>query len=347
MWSKSYSSDLCRVTVRSVATELREEIRETVEKVLASCGLEFTDDSQENTHRPETPSDIPEVLLKIADEQGDVRGRIPAGAQKVMPPGQTLDVLQAGKVVYLVAGGLLCELNLSTSEAAIHVYPLILAKREKDIKVLPKALVLTLLVLLREHCLFSIHAAAVLCRGRGLLIAADSDSGKSTLTYSLVRQGWKYLSDDFLLLHDTGSGVEAFPFRRSFGLDAEAGRFFPELNREWEMVSNEEAKWVVSVEALFPSQFVSQCMPRVIVFPEIVQADVSEIEEVAPVQAMHKLLRQSGFLDVTSGASQQQVSMFGRLVNQARSYRLWSGRDLIRDPLRASRLLGALLDEVK
>ncbi len=75
----------------------------------------------------------------------------------------------------------------------------------------------TLLVLLTRRGYFPLHAAA-LARAvdgaeseppAGVLMAAPSDSGKSTLAMGLVRAGWGFLSDDSILLRAAAAGGEA------------------------------------------------------------------------------------------------------------------------------------------
>lgn len=201
----------------------------------------------------------------------------------------------------------------------------------------------TIAVVLREQGVFSMHAAA-LCKGEdGVLVVAPSDCGKSTLSYSLVRHGWDYLSDDFVVLHDEAGAVEAAPFRRTFGLDVEAGDFFPELNRDWERPFDEEAKWAVSVETLYPGRQATRCVPRVLLFPEIVDRRETEVRKISPVEALHRLVQQSGLLPTTPGTSQRQVDCLASLVKQTRPYRLFSGRDLLEEPQKAAAAIEPLL----
>lgn len=48
--------------------------------------------------------------------------------------------------------------------------------------------------------LMPVHAAAVACGDRGLLIAGRGGAGKSSLALACVEAGWRYVGDDFLLL---------------------------------------------------------------------------------------------------------------------------------------------------
>src|SRR5438093_12292798 len=67
-----------------------------------------------------------------------------------------------------------------------------------------------LLKLLRLLGVYSLHAAALAnADGAGLLLVGASGSGKSTLAIGLIRQGWKYLSDDAVLLRDASQGIAA------------------------------------------------------------------------------------------------------------------------------------------
>ena len=81
-----------------------------------------------------------------------------------------------------------------------------------------------LLKLLRPLGLYSLHAAAVVAKqGLGLLIVGPSGSGKSTLAIGLIRHGWRYLSDDAVLLRSQAEKVEALALRKHFYIDADAG----------------------------------------------------------------------------------------------------------------------------
>ena len=51
-----------------------------------------------------------------------------------------------------------------------------------------------------SHCLFGLHAAAVLYQGKSVLMPALSGSGKSTLTAALVGSGASLCADDLVLL---------------------------------------------------------------------------------------------------------------------------------------------------
>jgi hypothetical protein len=56
-----------------------------------------------------------------------------------------------------------------------------------------------------------IHAGVVRCGGQGIILAADSNHGKTTLVMELVRRGCQFLSDDIAALGRTDRQVHPFP----------------------------------------------------------------------------------------------------------------------------------------
>lgn len=50
--------------------------------------------------------------------------------------------------------------------------------------------------LLKIAHLITLHAACVIYRGKGILLAGNSGAGKSSLSYACARRGWTFVSDD-------------------------------------------------------------------------------------------------------------------------------------------------------
>lgn len=59
--------------------------------------------------------------------------------------------------------------------------------------------------------LVPIHAAALACNGRGILLAGESLAGKTRLTVELLGRGCHLLSDDTALLDPVSNRIVAFP----------------------------------------------------------------------------------------------------------------------------------------
>ncbi len=72
-----------------------------------------------------------------------------------------------------------------------------------------------------------LHAAGLVAGGKALLLIGPSGAGKSSLALCMLKQGWKCLSDEIVLV-DVASGA-AWPFPRSFRVDFQTLiRIFPE-----------------------------------------------------------------------------------------------------------------------
>ena len=219
---------------------------------------------------------------------------------------------------------------------------LVAPEREGDPDLLPElavGLLAALHLLLRAKGLSPIHAAGLAHGPHGLLLVADSDAGKSTTAFRLVRHGWRFLSDDSVLLRPTPEAVEAVALRRTFGLDLGAETIFPELAEIEERQPSDPAKRSVPVAALYPGQAALRCRPRVLLFPTIEDRATSVLEPISGADALLALAAQSAFATARPGWAAGHLDLLGRLVRQADAYRLHAGRDLLHDPMRIIALL--------
>jgi hypothetical protein len=83
--------------------------------------------------------------------------------------------------------------------------------------------------LLEALYLTPIHAACVVRDGHGVLLAADSGMGKSSLAYACARRGWTYVSDDATSLVRRGAGRTVIGNPTLFRFRPSAMDLFPEL----------------------------------------------------------------------------------------------------------------------
>src|SRR5262249_54913107 len=145
-----------------------------------------------------------------------------------------------------------------------------------------------LLKLLRPLGIYSLHAAGLATQdGVGVLLVGPSGSGKSTLAIELIREGWKYLSDDAVLLRSESEGIEALACRRSFYIDAAASADYCDLwLAEEEPDSTGGKRRRVRIEEAYPGQYVFQCFPRIVIFPQITRQDQSTLKPIDSVRAL-------------------------------------------------------------
>jgi hypothetical protein len=214
---------------------------------------------------------------------------------------------------------------------------------------------LALLMLLRPHGLYGLHACALEHRGFGndrgvgLLLAGASGSGKTTTSLELIRRGWRYLSDDAVLLRVLAdASVQASAFRRGFSCTPETLARFPELtgNPEYgDEFGDPDGKRVVDPPPSFGGA-ATTCTPSLLVFPVVTAASTTTLRPLSAVPCLVRLCQQSAGIMTDTAVSQRQLGLLKILANQARGFELRLGRDALADPGRIDALLsGALREE--
>lgn len=247
-----------------------------------------------------------------------------------------LDIDESRIAVYAAASRLVC-VWLGTTAHARH----------------PVAIVNTLSYVvqaaLRRGGLYVLHAAGVVEpeTGAGLVVVGNSNSGKSSLTIRLASAGWRYLSDDMLVLGEADGAVEAWALRRIFsvsatslancrlsGLDAALGA----------PANSDPTKRKLEPGITFPGSFVESCRPRVLLFPTLTGEAASRVEKISSGEAMARLIRQCPWASYDTSTAREHLRVLGLLAQQSDSFLLDAGRDLIEDSSRAPQLLASCLE---
>ncbi|HLL71466.1 MAG TPA: hypothetical protein VK363_08545 [Pyrinomonadaceae bacterium] len=199
---------------------------------------------------------------------------------------------------------------------------------------------------LRRCRLYVLHAAGVIEpeTNTGLIVVGNSNSGKSSLTIRLASAGWRYLSDDMLVLGEAEGEVEAWPLRRVFSVSPEslAGGHLRELEAALGApVNSDPSKRRLDPAIVFPGGFVGSCFPRVLLFPVLTGEQASRAENLTSGEAMARLIRQCPWASYDAGTAREHLRVLGLLAKQSASYLLHAGRDLIEDASSAPKLLKA------
>ena len=188
--------------------------------------------------------------------------------------------------------------------------------------------------------LFYLHGAALSNEGIGYLFLGESTSGKSSISISLVRQGWHYASDDSLLINSNGSGVEVLSFRKNFHIAPQAVSKYPELDPLF-LSENDVGgfKQVLDLDLIYPDQFQPSIFPKVIIFTNIISRKKSSIQLLSKGQAFANLLKQSVSIFFNRQVVNEHLNVLKRLVNQSNCYELLAGRDLYDKPDKLLKIL--------
>jgi hypothetical protein len=196
--------------------------------------------------------------------------------------------------------------------------------------------------LLRASQLYCLHAAGLVNpSGDGVLVIGASGSGKTTLALALIRQGWRYLSDDAVLLHrgraedeDEGAGdaVVALGLRAHLYIDAQAAPIHDDVALGKEIADGTGGRRRrVYLDAEYVDRKVRACVPRVLVFARITGLDHTEVRPVDSVTALKSLLDASGPQLWNARTMGSHLTTLTDLVRQAPAYELRAGLDAYRD----------------
>ncbi|UCF04776.1 MAG: hypothetical protein JSV33_12755 [bacterium] len=182
---------------------------------------------------------------------------------------------------------------------------------------------LPLLELLRRRGAFYVHAGCV-CRGdRCILICGGSGQGKSTLTYTLVRAGFSYLSDDAVFAQIRDEHLTIFSFPEKIKLDVKSRSHFP----EFDPYRNEQEKVEIPLTETKIKNVAVSGKPYALVFTEIVDQARSELVPISQSEALLRLIRQSITMTNQEGI-EKHLDVLTRLCAESRNFSLRFGKDI-------------------
>ncbi len=200
---------------------------------------------------------------------------------------------------------------------------------------------LALIELLQHRGLYTIHATALEKHGRGVLIPGNSGRGKTTSFISLLRSGYRYLSDDHPLIRDAGTHVDVLSFPIKIRVTEATIEFFPELrNAPDHVLPSGSPKRSFYAEELYPTSVSDPCQPAMVLFPHVVDAPRSQLELLPKCRALEVLLPQA-LLVYDPEVARREFQVLARLVQQVDCYRLHFGRDILDLP----KLITPLLEQ--
>ncbi len=193
--------------------------------------------------------------------------------------------------------------------------------------------------LLKRRGVFTFHATALEYNGNGVLIPGFSGRGKTTSFLSLLRSGYRYLSDDHPFFRVTDTGVELLPYPLKINVTNQTISFFPELRDAPSAVIHPGIpKSYFYAEDLYPGPLGQPCPPRIILFPSVIDAPHSCLEPLPKPLALEMILPHS-LLVYEPEIARQEFKALARLVQQTDCYRLHFGRDVMDLPWLVTPLL--------
>ena len=204
---------------------------------------------------------------------------------------------------------------------------------------------------LRCSGLLPLHGGAVVGPGdAGVLILGPSGSGKSTLTLQLAAEGWNCLSDDSLLIYETGNEVLVRGLRSFLALTEEtiASSTFEKL-RDVNSIraAHDPSKRRFELQELFPEGLAAKTSAGTLFFPVITNETKSRVARLSQFKTLSRLLKLCPWACYDRPTAKQHVSLLTRLVRQTVAFDLRAGRDLLGDSHHTARLFESWVSEAK
>jgi hypothetical protein len=184
------------------------------------------------------------------------------------------------------------------------------------------------------------HAACVTAAGVTVILPADQESGKTTTTAGLLRQGYDYVTDEAVALDPRTGRVTPFP--KTLSLDPGSWHLFPELRTTY--ADPRARQWYVPAGHLGSRQSTGPVdVPRVIVFPRYRAGSLTAIEPVSRAEAVRQLALMTFEFQQHAG---RNLRLLGRIAAGATVVRLVIGS--LDDAVDAidSLVSNALLEEI-
>jgi hypothetical protein len=192
--------------------------------------------------------------------------------------------------------------------------------------------------LLKYQRLYSLHSAALYSNGIGYIFSGESGSGKTTTSLSMVSEGYKYVSDDAVLLEEINGDIIAHSLYKTFNIDRGTAKLFPDVVKEEDIPVKNGKKVTVDISEKFPDSFIPYLKPDVIIFPRITSDDKSQIYPISQTEVYMRLLRQI-VLSVDKDVVKNQLKAIEKLVKQMQGFDLLSGRDVYENPKKIINLI--------
>ncbi|HEY3265354.1 MAG TPA: hypothetical protein VGM37_00390 [Armatimonadota bacterium] len=188
-----------------------------------------------------------------------------------------------------------------------------------------------LVEMMKRRGKFTLHAATLERRGHGILISGASGRGKTTSCLSLIRSGYRCVADDHPFLEAKDGLIHARSFPEPIQVTDDTRRMIPELQAANAPLTPGERKWLFRLEDVYGAAWAETCVPRVVLFPQVIQWSTSYVEPMSPARVMEELLP-NGFRVLDRSVATAHFHLLADLARQTRGYRLFLGEDVLELP---------------
>ena len=182
--------------------------------------------------------------------------------------------------------------------------------------------------------LVRVHAAVAERDGLAVVLPASMEAGKTTLVTALVRDGFRYLSDELAAIDPTTGQIVAYP--KPLGLDPGSWPLFPEL-APVSVGGVFDRQWLIHPDRIRSGSVASSGRPALVVTPSYQPGATGRPQALTKVDALRAVLDQTMSFEE---APQRNLETLARLVGSVPCFRLE-----VDDLRQATSAIHRLLDE--
>lgn len=205
---------------------------------------------------------------------------------------------------------------------------------------------IALMVALRAHGLFHLHAGVVISpAGRTVLVAGEGSSGKTTTTLGFLAAGWDYLGDDAALLTSRDGRPALLQVPKTFHVHPRSLAGFPSLAPLLGETfrANNDKRGLDPRRAFSGRERATADAPRVLLFPQIVKSDVTRLVPLGHAEGLGELLRSSALAAIPElPRGSDHLALLARVASTAQAFTVELGGDALVDPGLVPRAVAAL-----
>jgi hypothetical protein len=259
-------------------------------------------------------------------ETDEVDFEVPEGAirDSIVFPSASMYVHRS-KIFLLEKGKYFITIDPTKFEVDAHVKPS--CRIFEKIRFITKK---TLVRLLENKGIISIHGSAATDDDGALLFTGMSGSGKTTSLIALLERGYRMLTDDAVLIDEEA----VLPFYLRSMIHRDTLERFPSLASgitKTNILIQEADGWWINLGHLFPLQQ-EPSTPRAIFHTQIWNSIKSSYRKIEPSKMLSNLIKNymtetSVIFKPTAHQLKQVFSAYSKLVEQKPCYNLYIGRD--------------------
>lgn len=190
-----------------------------------------------------------------------------------------------------------------------------------------------LLECLRHRGFYSLHAAALVWKGKGILLVGSAGLGKTTTALAFIEAGCQFVGDDTVLLRNCDGQVEALAWSDEFHLDPETATHFPDIAPlvAQGVIYRPGPKRSFSPRIIWQERWLPYCEPHWLFVLERGEPP-TRLEPIALNEAIRALLTQSATVFSDRRIAKSHLICLTTLIRQCIPFRLHLAMDFLHDP---------------